>query len=344
MRLPKPTHEQRLPLVLLAIILVCTVFASVILPSFSASAQQTYNIEQKAKAYQAGMALGNCADHASDMTNIRTSEQKYVIGDIKLDVLKNFQLKFSSHTTHPGNMMENDDGKVGCDNVKELQALWSAIGVTDLTNFLTTSQNGNAALYSWPSDSDGTWVRPTKDAEASKALLKKIIRDHTQNTYGLSDWGEMSNSNPEQAAIKYATAYMNFDSKCVNWNDNGTNTAKVYDSSSRQMIDKKFFYKSDMENKGVTIGYGMGGRNNQMLNCGEILGILNNSTINGHFASENNRLQDAGVNISSSSSSATEDDSCESTSGPLGWIMCPVAGLLDSATDFLDGQIQSKLI
>lgn len=38
-----------------------------------------------------------------------------------------------------------------------------------------------------------------------------------------------------------------------------------------------------------------------------------------------------------------EDNSCESTSGPLGWIMCPVAGVLDGVTGFLDSEIQSLL-
>ncbi len=38
-----------------------------------------------------------------------------------------------------------------------------------------------------------------------------------------------------------------------------------------------------------------------------------------------------------------EDNSCESASGPLGWIMCPIAGILDSAVGFLDEQITSAL-
>ncbi len=39
-----------------------------------------------------------------------------------------------------------------------------------------------------------------------------------------------------------------------------------------------------------------------------------------------------------------EDNSCESNSGVLGWIMCPVAGILDSATGFLDNEIEEKLM
>ncbi len=37
------------------------------------------------------------------------------------------------------------------------------------------------------------------------------------------------------------------------------------------------------------------------------------------------------------------DESCESNSGILGWVMCPVAGLLDNILGFLDSQIQSLL-
>lgn len=38
-----------------------------------------------------------------------------------------------------------------------------------------------------------------------------------------------------------------------------------------------------------------------------------------------------------------EDNSCESNSGPLGWIMCPIAGVLDSIVGFLDEQIRDQL-
>jgi len=40
---------------------------------------------------------------------------------------------------------------------------------------------------------------------------------------------------------------------------------------------------------------------------------------------------------------AKDDDSCESRSGVLGWIMCPVVKSLDSALDWLDNQIQALL-
>lgn len=39
----------------------------------------------------------------------------------------------------------------------------------------------------------------------------------------------------------------------------------------------------------------------------------------------------------------TEDNSCEGTGGVLGWVMCPVAGLLDTILGFLDNEIQNLL-
>jgi len=44
------------------------------------------------------------------------------------------------------------------------------------------------------------------------------------------------------------------------------------------------------------------------------------------------------------SQGAGEDDSCESDSGVLGWIMCPLVGILDSVVGWLDGTIQDQLI
>lgn len=39
-----------------------------------------------------------------------------------------------------------------------------------------------------------------------------------------------------------------------------------------------------------------------------------------------------------------EDDSCETNSGVLGWIMCPLSGLLDGAVSWLDDTIQGQLL
>ena len=41
---------------------------------------------------------------------------------------------------------------------------------------------------------------------------------------------------------------------------------------------------------------------------------------------------------------AEEDNSCETNSGTLGWIMCPVGGLLDTLTGWLDDQIRNMLM
>ncbi|MDQ3064753.1 MAG: hypothetical protein M3Q36_00580 [bacterium] len=50
------------------------------------------------------------------------------------------------------------------------------------------------------------------------------------------------------------------------------------------------------------------------------------------------------IDLPTTGGTAETDNSCESNSGVLGWIMCPIGGLLDSITGWLDGQIQSMLI
>lgn len=49
------------------------------------------------------------------------------------------------------------------------------------------------------------------------------------------------------------------------------------------------------------------------------------------------------ANTGDLTSSESLDDSCESNSGALGWIMCPLAGALDSVTGWLDSQVQGLL-
>lgn len=39
-----------------------------------------------------------------------------------------------------------------------------------------------------------------------------------------------------------------------------------------------------------------------------------------------------------------EDDTCETNSGVLGWILCPIVNILDSTVGWLDGVVQSQLI
>lgn len=56
------------------------------------------------------------------------------------------------------------------------------------------------------------------------------------------------------------------------------------------------------------------------------------------------RMNEAGVTPEDSGGDAANpENSCESNSGALGWILCPITNLLDSAVGFLDDKIRSML-
>lgn len=57
------------------------------------------------------------------------------------------------------------------------------------------------------------------------------------------------------------------------------------------------------------------------------------------------RMNEAGVTPEGSEGGDASDpeNSCESNSGPLGWILCPITNLLDGAVGFLDDKIRSML-
>lgn len=81
-------------------------------------------------------------------------------------------------------------------------------------------------------------------------------------------------------------------------------------------------------------------------NCKYNEDSLPTSNVSWEVGRMGNREKPAGTGTTASGQvggSAEEDNSCETNSGVLGWIMCPVAGVLDSIVGFLDEQIRGQL-
>lgn len=225
------------------------------------------------------------------------------------------------------------DGVFSCEDGGNVQSAMAAVGMSGVELFIDTG------VYS-PNQGGGTGSEFELSLRDNSERRERITAAIRNKHLGI----QLSDKASHLA--QYFNLAKTFDKHCVSSWDGSGNREVQWVNGDGTVATRKFFQR-DTGSSGFNVGFGMDedGGDDGSMQCDTILNQLN------AYAGAAGSAQAAYATATGDTSLSTtpnadgsEGDSCESSGGPLGWIMCPVAAVLDSITGFLDDQIEDKLV
>lgn len=242
----------------------------------------------------------------------------------------------------PTYLRTNGNVRGRCDNAANIQQMFRDMGIADpISEYLTTSgDQGMLYIYN-PGENRYTRNDRYSD-EARLAILTSVL---TRKYPGMSITSETAITAQQYFVIK---AHF-LSNECITNVAPGTGGSRelrlVNSDGSEEVVNAL------VRDNNVDVGYGLDGNNASSrwegteLNCQRMAEILSSTgaTTASVIAAWRVQNPDATIPSDNAAAEAEEDNSCESAGGALGWIMCPIAGLLDSVVGFLDENIRDLL-
>lgn len=312
---------KRVGFLILPLLVIAHLFAVALISTKPVYAD-TYSPEIKAKAWNVGMALGNCSKGAG-------WDARQTPADINKGGIFN---NLGSEKKAVGYLTEPGDGVIDCGEMKDIVELFSIIDVVPL-DFLR-----DLGIYKLKAG-DTAYEIQVSDEEASSKMRKAIAEK-----FGFSYGSAMP------AEMQYASLYASFQKSCAGSEDPNGIQVKIVDNLGN-MTTKSYVLASE-DDIVVEVGYslqGDGGAGNddddQKMNCKAIVKQINNHAAAYEAAVKKNAGDDDPGNDSPTGPGASTqtENSCESSSGVTSWFMCPALGLIGGALNWVDTQLSRML-
>lgn len=292
------------------------IFSISFLGRASAQTAQQYTPEQIGKAWQVGIALGNCAVGGGVQSGFY-KERDVAAMEAGL-IFRHSDLKVVGRLTDP------EDGEIKCNDSDDIKLLLDAINQAPI-KFLR-----EAGVYKLQTNKYVFSASSNEDAQKKiKAQVEKLFNFKYSN--GLS------------GATKYALLLAPFKDQCLGSEDpGGTQVTLVESNGTIPNPPKKYALKGG-GNDVVEVGYSVDS-NNEM-SCTRIASELNKYADD--YSKRLKALNSAGVDTSSSGISADGADvpTCETSGFSLSWIICPiVTGIAETSDAIFNSIIQPLLV
>lgn len=283
-----------------------------------------------AKIYQAYWAFWHCADQYANHWETSRSIEDMRDGDV-------FKASGDGHY-RPTFLREDSNGQADCSDGGNTAPLLNDMEIDGLEYF--TSDTGEGGRIYNP---DGTTYRLNSSVslETRMAHLARMVQRKT----GVNVASEIA---PE--AQQYFVIRAHFSTtECIEARDvppeSGGTTVRIVNPDGTETTTNVLI-KDNSEH----VGYGLDGHNASEsaaapeMSCYRMAEILNATAGATMSAIAAWRALNPDAQVPTESTAEQEEDnSCESAGGALGWIMCPIAGLLDSVVGFLDENIRELL-
>lgn len=358
---------KRISVMIMVGLITATVFSGVFpQPAMADANSDAYGkamqaAETEYKAWASYAVLQSCINeyHNNDL-----NKEKYSTSDA-------FNEAGPDRVYHAGGILDpNDDGKLSCGDADELDQLAKAVGYSGLRElnqdlyptsgcdgkdacpFVGNSKAINAILAKISS----AGYQGLEDNDPKKLSLSgrywfwtKLYRTDSSKDYGCG--GILSNDTAKKAAAPGTRSF---------GDNNKPNTYWYVDPSTGESIGFKFGITGGDKTNFITdvnLGpdFDRPGKNINQMTCESIAKRLTQDKADALAALVNVKIKDcsdpskttcsSGTNPNSTTTTSANggEDSCESQSGPLGWIQCPVLQLIGGALNWVDTQLSRLL-
>lgn len=287
------------------------------------SADNKKTPEEIAKAWQAGMALGNCAAQYTTY-QFYPKRKPEEINDGYWFGGSTFpgSNQASTHKKNVGRLLEPDNGEIVCGVGDDIKILTEALGIKNHIDFLTK----DTGIYEYK---DG-WYNRVLDKEKARSAIKS----YAEKKFGFS-YAKMDNP------TKYALLLAPFKSQCLSDPERieeSEEAVTIVDPATGKSEPKKLALRAGMAGKKVEVGYTVSNDND--LTCAEIRDGLNKYAKD--YEKRIKELLDAGVDTSGNSDGTDNAVSCTEQFGiSFGWVICQmleaVGDTVGALFGFVDG-------
>ena len=292
-------------------------------PTTASAASSEYSPEALAKAWQAGMALDDCAT-STGFDGTQTAE------DLNKGGIFNPGFTIGGPINRPddksvGYLLSSSNGSINCESASDALQLFSAAGITNPLSFL--KQTG---LYGLNSDKTAYEYKLGSDSAGGAAMKNAVAKK-----YGFTYASKMPND------LQYASLYATFIKKCRGSTDDTGVPVSIVDSTGQLTTPTPRYVLKGGENDVVEVGYSLDGDggNDGKMSCPTIIKQMNKfandyaATVTANLA-DSNPKNDATPGGGANGLSDNKP-TCEANGDPTTWFMCPIFNGVADLTDWM---------
>lgn len=308
-------------------LLVLQVAISIALPTRAFA--DNYNPEDRAAAWNIGLALSNCSNDAGWINSD-------LLGDQSADDINNGDIfPFSTDVRDAkgdpktvGYLVDpKEDGTIKCQTPKDIVSMFRRIDETPL-NFLKS-----VGIYK---------INASKTAYevglSSNSARASAIRNAIEKKFGFNY------NQPMPKDMQYATLKASFLARCRESTDPDGTPVHIVDDTGKLTITG--YVLKNGNDRVVQVGYSLegDGGNDQKMSCPTIVRQMKTTSAAYILKVKVNIDDDDPNNDPNSGNTGSGDndgneDSCESQSGSTAWIMCPAINIVGGALNWVDVQL-----
>lgn len=306
-------YISKFSIALLALLTILSIAIPAFAPIAFAAPDPNISPYKLAQVWNAGLALANCSKDAGwDQTQT---------GD---DINKGAIFDAAGPTKVPGYTVDpSQDGEVQCEDDADAKLLFDALDVSPL-KFLR-----DAGIYKINDSNSAYDVQMNSNEERAAA-----IKQHVEELFGFTYGSRLPD------ASQYATLRATFDKECRGSRDDAADKVKIVDSKTGKIEEKGYAIKNTSASYGVGYSLDADGGNDQKMACPTIVSQMG---LMAQAYSDRVKAIGGETDSSDSGDSTKTAPSCESESGVMSWVMCPVANMIELASGWVDNQIQALM-
>lgn len=327
MKIKHKLFGRFVPLSLLLVYIV-PLFAVVLMgPMPKAYAATTYTPEEVAAAWNAGLFVSRCAESTSWYESYNSKKSD---GDLKKGAL----FTAGDDISVP-RLLDPSDGNLRCSSDDDTKIAFKALGLGPYDFMVNV-----AKAYKLNSDKTGFEI---VDSSKTASTIKSAIQSYAENKFGFKYSGYNGNM---PGAAQYASARSTFDIKCRGSETAGGEKVKIVDTNG-DIKTKEYILKLGA-NDVTEVGYGLAfdGGNDKKMACQTIVKVMDIHADD--YSKAVKAIVAAGGTVTppatTTSGATAQKETCESTGGALGWLLCPVIKLLSNALNAVDEMLIRLLI